>query len=287
MGETRMSKQGKHAPKKVQRSIGAGAVIAALAAGGFIATMAVGGSGASVNPTNVYTNSGTGVAGYYAAPNADRTANGDHMTGVRVTIPLTSSLESTEDGSYPAVGPELCQFKALSATGYKVVLYAQWNSTAKMFNIEAGFTASGSCLSGLIDVGTPTLIDQIPAGDSVFLAITQGRHGTVYLTDEDVTTDTGGSTTVEESGYFNRAGIGTDADANALTAPATVALADFSKAAVRDTVGWANINRRKLTRLVLTPVTCTTDGTANGGVLLQPDDLGTNSFWMFSGELSS
>jgi hypothetical protein len=282
-----MFKQGKHAPQKVRRSIGAGAVVLALGAGGFLATMATGGSGAVVNPTNVYTSASTGVAGYYAAPNADRAANGDHMTGVRVTIPLATPLEATDPGGqYPAAGVELCQFKSLGATGFKAVLYAQYTG-AGQFGIFAGRTSAGSCLSGLTDVSPATEIDVIPAGDSVFLAITQGPHGTVFLTDEDVTTDTGGSTTFAGFGFFNRAGIGTNADANNLTAPATVPLADFTKAAVRDTAGWANINRKRLTRLVLTPVTCTTDGTAAGGVLLQPDDLGTSSFWMFSGNLSS
>ena len=92
-------------------------LLAAVAAAGALALGFAPAAGASVSPTVTYTQAGVnGVAGYYSAPNANRTADGDRVTGVKAAFVLSAAQEY--NNSNPAdLGVELCQYKALSSTG--------------------------------------------------------------------------------------------------------------------------------------------------------------------------
>jgi len=265
------------------------AVSLALAGGGAVLAA---GAGASVSPTVTYTTAGTnGVAGYYAAPNAFRTANGDHVNGVRAEFVLS---DNAEYGSGAAkIGVELCEYKALSGVGGVATVFAEWNpapaaSGGQVFDIYANHIATTDCLNGMANTAGATLIDTVPAGHLLFLAITVSQHHVVTFTDSDETTQTGGASTFGGFTFgFNRAGIGTDADTATLTTPATLPLAVFQATSVRDTAkGWVTINRKGLTRLVLNEVASSTDATPSGDLLV-PAGLTADGFTLNMGQQSS
>ena len=83
------------------------------------------------------------LAGVYLAPNANRTANGDHMTGVKDQFVLTSALQARSGGvAVNAPGVAMCQFKSLGVPGFKAVLYAQWNQGEGAFDVFEGHGSS-------------------------------------------------------------------------------------------------------------------------------------------------
>ena len=264
--------------------------------------MALPAANASISPTVTPTSCNSAfpttppsdcLAGVYLAPNANRIADGDHMTGVKDQFVLDTQLRARSGGTaVNAPGVALCQFKSLGQPGFKAVLYAQWDQAGTnsggipAFDILEGHGSVAQCLKGFTDVPT-TVIDTIPGGHTVFLAITQ-NHGThhILFTDADQTTQTGAATSfLGFHAWFNRAGIGDEGTVNLLTTPANNFLFHPFKAQVRDRVGWVNINRAGLTRLILNRVIGTTDGTSSGGVLLTPANIGVSSFDVFQGQL--
>ena len=266
---------------------------AALAASVYAAPFA----GATISPTVTPTSCNSAfptsppsdcLAGVYLAPNANRTADGDHMTGVKDVFVLGSALQARSGGvAVNAPGVAMCQFKSLGVPGFKAVLYAQWNQGEGLFDIFMGTGSVSQCLKGFTDVSN-TLIDKIAPGHKLFLAITQGKHHRVYFTDSDETTLTGAAVSFNGfHAWFNRAGIGDEGTVNVLTTPANNLLFTPTQARVRDKVGWTVINRPTLTRLILNRVDGTSDGTSSGGVLLTPGAIGVSSFPVFQGQLSS
>jgi hypothetical protein len=245
-----------------------------------------GNAGATVSPTTTYNN--TGVAGYYAAPNANRLGNGDHITGVRTTFFLRAAAENV---GYQE-GVELCQFQNVFSTSTQVVdLFTRWDSSAGVFDVLAAENVTSNCLDGLNNTANATQIDTIPAGHTVQLSITQSASQALTLLDSDQTTLTGGRTTFTGiSANFDRAGVGINGDQGQLTTPANIDIARFTKSAARDSSGWADFNRSGLTRLVVNKVVDTSSGTSSGGVLIAPTPLGTGTndgtFTDFGGQLS-
>jgi hypothetical protein len=272
------------------------ALAASLATAALTALALAAPAGATISPTITPTSCNTAfpttppsdcLAGVYLAPNANRTANGDHMTGVKDQFVLTSALQARSGGvAVNAPGVALCQFRSLGVPGFKAVLYAQWNQGEGAYDIFEGHAASAQCLKGFTDVPV-TKIDQVAPGHVLFLAITQ-NHSThhILFTDSDETTLTGAATSFFGfHAWFNRAGIGDEGTVNLLTTPANNLLFTPTHARVRDLVGWTNINRPTLTRLILNRVIGTTDGTLSGGVLLTPGSIGSSSFPVLEGQL--
>ena len=258
-----------------------------LAAVGVATAVALaGGAGATVSPT--VTPTATGVAGYYAAPNANRLGNGDKITGVRSTFYLRKVAENNAIQA----GVELCRYQNIFSLNTQVVdEFTVWNGTS--FNVEAADNTTTSCLDGLNNTANATTIDTIPAGHTAQLEITQDTHHLITFVDSDQTTQTGGRTTFGGFTFlgFDRAGVGTNGEQGSLTTPATIDVARFTKSAVRDAPGWADLNRAGLTRLVVNKVDDTTSGTSSGGVLEYPSPLGTGgndgSFTVYMGQLSN
>jgi hypothetical protein len=250
-------------------------------------------AGASIIGDPVYTN--TGVAGAYMTPNANRLANGDHVSGVRTTFTLTPAMEyGASTGDQPNVGVELCRFTSLSQPGASAVLYAVYNTTEHAFDVWAEHgsnNAGGGCLGKLGGLtGTATEIDAaVPVGDQLFLAITVSSHHVITYTDSDETLGLGGHTTFGGFTFgFDRAGVGTNADDSILTTPATNPFGSFTPTSVRDTAkGWATINQHNLTRMNTVKVIDTTDGTSAGGQLLVPSIVGASTLDLAMGQLSN
>jgi hypothetical protein len=219
-------------------------------------------------------------------------SNGDRVTGVRTQFYLRQRAETTGVN----LGVELCRSNSATFPGGAAVLFARWNGTA--FNIYANHTfasssSSSNCLNAMGGtIGSPKLLDTIPAGHTVYLAITQGSHGTVWYTDEDLTTGTGGAFNFGGFTFGFRLGaVGSNAQTSILTEPANNTLAVFHKTSVRDgqqqqNNGWASINRVSLTRMVITKVVDTTTGTSAPPVRLNPVNLKTDGFTLDSGALS-
>jgi len=261
-------------------------VATALALAGGSAFLAAG-AGASVSPTTTYTDAG--VAGYYAAPNANRLGNGDKVTGVRSTFNLTPAAENVNID----LGVELCRYQSLTTVQAAAVLFAQWNPADfggnGGFDIYANHNISSGCLDQFGGTGGGTVIDQIPAGHTVQLEITVSQHHIITFTDSDETTQTGGVTTFGGFTFgFDRAGVGANGDTGTLTTPASNLVTNFNQSGVRDGSGWALLNRKGLTRLVVNKVVDTSSGTSAGGVLITPGPIGANSgnFPLYFGQLS-
>jgi hypothetical protein len=257
--------------------------ILATAATGSIAGLAVAATpaGATVSPTTVYNS--TGWAGYYSVPNANRLANGDRVTGVRTLFYLRQRAETTAVN----LGVELCRANSVFPITESAVLFARWNTATQVFDIYANHKVSGfSCLDSMTTAGA-VKIDSVPAGHTVFLAITQGHSGSVFFTDEDLTTNTGGSSTFGGFSFlgFRLAGVGSNGVASALSEPAVNKLVTFHQTSVRDDPGWALLNRAGLTRMVITKVVATSTGTSAPPVLLRPANLVEDGFTLFSGNL--
>lgn len=257
---------------------------AALALGGAVAAAP---SGASISPTTTYTS--TGVAGYYAAPNANRLGNGDKVSGVRSTFGLTAAAENVNID----LGVELCRYKSLTTFQAAAVLFAQWNPADfggnGGFDIYANHNVSSGCLNQFGGTSGGTVIDQVPAGHTVQLEITVSAHHVITFTDSDETTQTGGVTTFGGFTFgFDRAGVGANGDTGTLTTPADNLVTGFTLSSVRDAPGWALINRKGLTRLVVNKVVDTSNGLSSGGVLITPGSIGGNSgnFPLYFGQLS-
>jgi hypothetical protein len=274
-----------HAMLRAVRSLSrwARAGILAIATVGSVAGLALAAApaGAVVSPTTVFNN--TGWAGYYSVPNANRLANGDRVTGVRTQFFLRQRAETTAVN----LGVELCRANSLLPFTESAVLFARWSPASQRFNIYANHIVSGAnCLSSMTTAGA-VLIDSIPAGHTVFLAITQRPNGTVFFTDEDLTTLTGGSVTFGGFSFigFRLAGIGSNGVQAQLTEPAVNRLVVFRKTSVRDDPGWAPINRAGLTRMVITKVVDTSTGTSAPPRLLVPVDLVSDGFTLLSGNL--
>src|SRR5262249_57787033 len=108
------------------------------------------------------------------------------------------------------LGVGLCRPTSITISGAAAVLFARWNPTTQVFDIYANHTTSTNCLNSMNTIGA-TKIDSIPAGHTVFLAITQGPLHTVTYTDEDLTTNTGGNTNFGGFTFrFRLAGIGSN-----------------------------------------------------------------------------
>ena len=273
-----------HATLRAVRSLSgwARAGILATATAGSIVGLAAAAvpAGAVVSPTTVFNN--TGWAGYYSVPNAHRLANGVTVTGVRTQFFLRQRAETTKVN----LGVELCRPTSITIPGAAAVLFARWNPATQVFDIYANHKSSTNCLNSMNTIGA-TKIDSIPAGHTVFLAITQGPFHTVTYTDEDLTTSTGGTTNF--GGFtagFRLAGIGSNGVQSALTEPANNRLVVFRQTSVRDDSGWALLNRAGLTRLVITKVVDTSSGTSAPPRLLRPVNLTPDGFTLLSGNLS-
>lgn len=231
---------------------------------------------------------GNGVAGYYAAPNANRLGNGDHMTGVRSSFYLRQAAENNQID----LGVELCRFQNLSSGGgAAAVVFAEWNNVTDVFDIYANHQSSTNCLGFQGGTSGATLIDHIPAGHTVQLSITVSAHHVITFVDSDQTTLTGGRTTFGGFTFgFDRAGVGANGEQGTLTTPANINVARFTKSAARDQAGWANLNRAGLTRYNVNPVVDTTNGLPSGGVLITPTTIGTGTndgtFNLLMGQLS-
>lgn len=258
-------------------------VLATAATGSIVGlAMAATPAGASVSPTTVFNN--TGWAGYYSVPNANRLANGDRVTGVRTQFFLRQRAETTAVN----LGVELCRSSTLFGISESAVLFAKWNPATSVFDIFANhsFTAS-NCINSMTTTGA-TRIDSVPAGHTVFLAVTQNQQtGTVFFTDEDLTTLTGGSVTFGGFAFFGfrLAGVGSNGVQASLTEPAVNKLVTFHQTSVRDDPGWALLNRAGLTRMVITRVVDTSSGTSAPPRLLVPVNLAEDGFTILSGNL--
>jgi hypothetical protein len=242
-------------------------------------------AGATISPTTTYVNDG--VAGYYAAPNANRLGNGDTQTGVRSTFKLSSAMENSDI----QVGVELCRFENVSLPGAAAVVYAQWDSSSNRFDILAGHSTSSNCLAALggLNLTDVTTIDTIPVNHMAQLSITVSPHHVITFVDSDQTSLTGGRTTFGGFTFgFDRAGAGTNGDTVGLTAPANNLLTTMTLTSVRDQPGWATFNRSGLTRQVVNKVVDTTTGTAGGQALIAPSAFAANSgnFNLFDGQSS-
>jgi hypothetical protein len=279
-----MSHNPGHAFNRAVRSLPrwARAGILATATAGSITGLAVAAvpAGAVVSPTTVYNK--TGWAGYYSVPNAHQLANGDRVTGVRTQFYLRLRAETTKVN----LGVELCRPSTISTNGETAVLFAKWNAGTGVFDVFARRAFNGNCLSSMNTNGA-TKLDSIPAGHTLFLAITQNSHSTVFFTDVDLTTNTGGFSTFGGFSFrgFRLAGVGSNGVQAALTEPAVNKLVAFRKTAVRDHPGWAAINRVALTRMVITKVVDTGSGTNAPPVLLKPVKLVSDGFTLLSGNL--
>ena len=274
-----------HAMLRAVRSLSgwARAGILAIATAGSVAGLALAAvpAGAVVSPTTVFNN--TGWAGYYSVPNAHRLANGDRVTGVRTQFFLRQRAETTAVN----LGVELCRANSLRPLTESAVLFARWNPNTSVFDIYANHIHStANCLSSMTTAGA-TKIDSVPAGHTVFLAITQRPNGTVFFTDEDLTTLTGGSDTFGGFSFlgFRLAGIGSNGVQARLTEPAVNRLVTFRQTSVRDDPGWALLNRSGLTRMVITKVVDTGSGTSAPPRLLRPVNLVSDGFTLLSGNL--
>jgi hypothetical protein len=273
-----------HAMLRAVRSLSgwARAGILATATVGSIAGLAAAAvpAGAVVSPTTLF--NATGWAGYTSVPNAHRLANGDRVTGVRTQFFLRQRAETTAVN----LGVELCRPVTLTIGGESAVLFARWNPGTGVFDIFANRAFNTPCIDSMTASGA-VRIDSIPAGHTVFLAITQGPNGTVFFTDEDLTTNTGGSSTFGGFAFFGfrLAGIGSNGVASMLTEPAVNKLVVFRKTSVRDDPGWATINRAGLTRMVITKVVATRSGTSAPPRLLVPVNLVSDGFTLLSGNL--
>jgi len=272
-------KQGSHRLRSRLAAVTGGLAVAAT-----LGITYAGGAGASLSPTVFGTSS---VAGYYAAPNANRLANGDHVTGVRTSFFLLQAAKYDNGGA--DLGVELCQYQALHGVGGVADLYAKWNKGANVWDIYAAHHFTTDCLNGLANSQPATLIDTIPDGHQVFLAITVDRHHVVTYTDSDQTTLTGGATTFGGFTFgFNRAGVGTDANTEFLTTPANVKLVRFTSSAVRlahgGTAPWKLIGNTGLTSIITVGV----DETVDGNVLVFPTRPPTGAaFKLFRGQASN
>lgn len=282
-----MSYNLRHAMTRAIRSLPrwARAGVVATAASGSIVGLAMTATpaGATVSPTTVY--NGTGWAGYYSVPNANRLANGDRVTGVRTQFYLRQRAETTAAN----LGVELCRTNSVFPVTESVVLFAQWDPANSVFGIYANHAFTGTaanCLNSMTTAGA-TRIDSVPAGHTVFLAITQGKRGAVFYTDEDLTNNTGGSVTFGGFSFigFRLAGVGANGVASQLTEPAVNKLVTFRQTSVRDAPGWAFLNRAGLTRMVITKVVATRSGTSAPPVLLNPVNLMQDGFTLLSGNL--
>ena len=272
-----------HAMLRAVRSLSgwARAGILATATVGSIAGLALAAvpAGAVVSPTTVFNN--TGWAGFYSVPNANRLANGDRVTGVRTRFFLRLRAETTAVN----LGVELCRPSTLFVLGEAAVLFARWNPGNGSFDIFANRSLNIPCINSMNTAGA-VKIDSIPAGHTVFLAITQNSNGDLFFTDEDLTTNTGGSTTFFGSSIgFRLAGVGSNGVQASLTEPAVNKLVVFRKTSVRDDPGWALLNRPGLTRMVITRVVDTRSGTNAPPRLLRPVDLVSDGFTLLSGNL--
>lgn len=264
----------------VRLAIGAG--IAAIAAASTVALAVP--AGATISPTTTYTS--TGVAGYYAAPNANRLGNGDHVTGVRANFNLTAASENNTIDN----GVELCRAQSLiNTTTAAAVLYAQWNSNTNLFDIIAAHSTTTNCLAAQGGTNNSTTIDTIAPGHNVQLEITVSNHHIITFTDSDETNLTGGNTTFGGFTFgFDRAGVGANGDNGTLTGPASNLETSFVSSGVRDGSGWALINRHNLTRLIINKVVDNNLGTSAGEALITPGPIASNSgnFPLYFGQLS-
>jgi hypothetical protein len=242
-------------------------LVAAFTCAGLAAPLALAaGASATVNPTHLQA---TTAAGAYAAPTADRVADGEHITGVKATFFTLQAQRfdmsnpalwnsSPDNGGSTAKGPmlgvELCHAISFTASTDAAVLFVQWNSTSGQFDVFEGMGhASGGCLqakAGLV----VTQIDTIPAGHQVFLALTQGPLGSIHVTDEDLTADVGANDSLSPPGFFfNRGGIGSEQGISDLNSPPSPKLVRFTNDKVREggifNSAWVNIGSGVSTRI--------------------------------------
>ncbi|MBO0814989.1 MAG: hypothetical protein J2P30_07545 [Actinobacteria bacterium] len=282
-----MSYNPRHAIVRAVRSLPkwARAGILATAASGSIAGLAVAAlpSGATISPTTIFT-AHTGVAGYVTAPNANQAANGDQVSGVRSTFYLRNSMKFAQLTS-PDVGVSLC--RGANHPGAAAVLFTKWDPGAGVFDVIAGHSFSVGCTDPWSGISPSSLhvIDTVPSGHYVFLAITISKQHFVSFTDEDVTTNTVATGTFGGFTFgFTRSMVGTAADWNVLSTPATRTLVRFTKTSIRDDNGWVLINRAGLTRLVDTKVVASLNNNL-AGAKIKPVKLVSDGFTLYEGQL--